>query len=167
MYIHCDQCQREYPINKLKRASNGRYLCKACAYPTAICTMCGKEKKRAEFSPNDSTNGLMSWCKPCRAEYTRLKRNKNKDMIRLCVYCQEQKPLSDFAGTGKDIPCKTCAEVEQDYRKRTGLDSVGNRPRWQPTPLYNATPRKPFKRWTAQEKARYYRVLLTPPDERE
>jgi len=67
---------------------------------------------------------------------------------------------------GEDIPCADCAVIEQDYRKRSELDNNSNHPGWQSTPLYNATPRKPFKRWTQEEKARYYRVLLTPPDER-
>jgi hypothetical protein len=91
-------------------------------------------------------------------------------MMKSCTRCGQTKPLEEFAiryNGRRDIYCYECRKwySKESNRKRNKGKGVGRvnkwfqKPGWKPTPLYMATPRKPFKEWTDAERRRWRAAL--------
>ena len=69
---------------------------------TKICVRCTTEKPTSDFALDKRhSDGLASWCRECRNEYQRQRR----DGKRKCIDCKQVKPVTEFSSTRI---CKTC-----------------------------------------------------------
>ncbi|WP_042200842.1 hypothetical protein [Paenibacillus camerounensis] len=108
-----------------------------------LCSRCKEEKQRSEFSKHSySLDGLQTYCKVCRGEMDKKRKEKLKKQIfegiiieKQCKSCKETKKVTDFTKSfsnkdGFSNICKICTSVQYRNRKREKqlkerMDAVG------------------------------------------
>ena len=88
-----------------------------------LCKRCNTEKTNIEFSiSKNSKDGLNSWCKSCKSEYSRYKninRVFKKMDKKICSSCLVEKEINNFSkgntDDGFNIWCKSC---QNEYNKK-------------------------------------------------
>lgn len=95
---------------------------------TKRCSKCKEHKDRAQFHiARDTTDGLYSWCKGCKAEYAKKWADRNKAKFaregaetignKRCFSCGETKPLKEFYRAkhqkdGRGSRCRACESAK-------------------------------------------------------
>jgi hypothetical protein len=96
------------------------------------CKRCNIEKEIDKFSScKASKDGLNSWCKDCKSEYSKTKYNNRVQMdldFKLCTKCIVEKDIKNFSkGSDYDGFNKWCKDCQNEYSKKyykINLDSL-------------------------------------------
>lgn len=132
------------------------------------CEMCHLTKKLSTFRVANGYRGRADICRACESE---------RDIL-TCTKCGKVKPVSEFGidnskSNGRHSWCFECKRDNTNARHAREKEEFGSRipdarrtahgkPKWKPTALYEATPKKPRSEWTEAERRRYLSVLLDP-----
>src|ERR1035437_10140437 len=87
-----------------------------------LCKRCNIEKERVNFSKTTSSkDGLNSWCKECKREYSKEK-YKNTIIVKVgtksCSKCLAVKDVSEFSkGNGEDGLSNWCKPCHNEFNK--------------------------------------------------
>jgi len=96
------------------------------------CKRCNVEKEIDKFrSCKANKDGLNSWCKECKKEYSKAKNNNRVQMdldFKLCTKCIVEKDIKNFSkGSDYDGFNKWCKDCQNEYSKKyykINLDSL-------------------------------------------
>ena len=109
--------------------------------PIKVCTKCQLPKPLSEFSKDKNRkDGLNPWCKFCikksieeskeRILQEHIKyQEKNPILFKICAYCKELKPVSNFhksksAKDGLNCRCKSCRKNDTKQRYLKNKDKI-------------------------------------------
>ena len=132
----CSKCRRRKSVNKFYRSKSSADghgpQCKECmdaararnkrlaAQANKVvpkskkCSKCGKTKPAEDFSPApSSTDGLYSYCKPCKAKMVKRHRDANKEIISRKAKAKRSTP--DGMRKNRDATLRAKFGVGHDY----------------------------------------------------